>query len=978
MKTDYVAQLADILGNVAVGVVVLNASDLHILYANNYVLTLATDLLYKQRSLVPAPASNTTAMPTNLEQHTEFTEEQWKEQHVADLLPDTIAQQVVSLLEHIVHTAQHAPYAPLRYTEIPFEGFLERRGRTYWNIQIEYRESSKTHAKGKRSAASLLLTIEDVTEKVRSRLQIAAIHAISSASVGPTSLHTVLDRILQVLQDMFGSQRCAIFLLERSHDTTFETSDETTGINKVKDATSQSQSQTALIAHVIAQKGLHPDSYNWQAPIDERVLLATLIKEPYTHTITNTATVPNLIFPYLNHAGAPHRPGSVLSVPIFAPTGMLHTIDKQSQFANEEQPNNRENAIFGTIEVYHLRARDFPKEEVLLLEQFARQAGLAIHNARLLGNIDRLARSSARNARQKEKIMQAIPDGVIIFDPRWRVADFNQAARDLLGWSDRMISLKIEQAFASSKATFFDDFYSRPNLAARIEERALKASENDEKIRAANGREYHIHTTYTPIRDELGNIFAFIVIYHDVSDAVAARERIEAEVVARTAEIKQRNLALQTIQQQQEAMNTRMSHLLESLPVGVVLVAAEHNRIVMINQQAIQLFREIGYQIGQATTLEEARQQAVGMDCEQLLRSVAMYNTANILYPYKERPLFAALHAGQSNTTEMHTIRKDGQTVYLFVSAAPLRDAQGKIHSAVLVYQETTRIKMLEHAREDFFTTMAHELKTPLANIRAHLSALLARDMIWTSEQQYSFLQTADQQVDRLVGMINHFLDASRVEAGALRLEIEPILLPELLEDLEERLQALITSSHRQLLIQQPDQLPAVRGDYELLMSVLINLLSNAFRYTPEGDVVELTLTLVNGPRQQQHAVKISVTDHGPGISKEQQARLFTRFSTFAALNRPSSERPGQPEITRQMQASRWSPATGLGLYISRGIIEAHGSQLQLISIPGQGATFAFILPLYQEKRHAVQGTSSLKEKTTQKRTDTEKTDLQR
>lgn len=959
MKTDYVAQLADILGNVAVGVVVLNASDLHILYANNYVLTLAADLLDKQRSLVPA--SNTTAMPTNLEQHTELTEEQWQEHHIADLLPDSIAQQVVPILEHIVQTEQQAPHAPIHYTEIPFEGFLERRGRTYWNIQIEYRESRKMHTKGKKPAASLLLTIEDVTEKVRSRLQIAAIHAISSASVGPTSLHLVLDRILQVLQDMFGSRRCAIFLLEQAHGTTSEIRSEMTGITRSKDATGQSQ--TALTAHVIAQKGLHPDSYHWQAPIDERVLLATLIKEPYTHIITNTATVPHLIFPSLSHEGAPRRPGSVLSVPIFAPTGTLQTGDKQSQFADEEQPTNRENTIVGTIEVYHIRARDFPKEEVILLEQFARQAGLAIHNARLLGNIDRLARSSARNARQKEKIMQAIPDGVVIFDPRWRVADFNQAARDLLGWSDKMIALRIEQAFASSKATFFNDFYSRPNLAARIEERALKACENDEKIRAANGREYHVHTTYTPIRDELGNIFAFIVIYHDISDAVAARERIEAEVIARTAEIKQRNIELQAIQRQQEAMNTRMSLLLESLPVGVILVSAEHNQIMMINRQATQLFLDIGCQIGQATTIEEARQQAVGLDCEQLLRPLVMYNTANITAPYEKRPLFAALHQGQSSTIEMHMIRKDGQTIYLFVSAAPLRDAQGKIHSAVLVYQETTRIKMLEHAREDFFTTMAHELKTPLANIRAHLSALLARDMIWTGEQQYTFLQTADQQVDRLVGMINHFLDASRVEAGALRLEIEPILLPELLEDLEERLQALITSSHRQLLIQQPDQLPAVRGDYELLMSVLINLLSNAFRYTPEGDAVELTLTLINDEQQQQPAVKISVTDHGPGISQEQQAKLFTRFSTFAALNRPSSERPGQPEIARQMQASRWSPATGLGLYISRGIIEAHGSQLQLISTLGQGATFAFTLPLYQEKRQTVQSTSSLQEK---------------
>ena len=87
---------------------------------------------------------------------------------------------------------------------------------------------------------------------------------------------------------------------------------------------------------------------------------------------------------------------------------------------------------------------------------------------------------------------------------------------------------------------------------------------------------------------------------------------------------------------------------------------------------------------------------------------------------------------------------------------------------------------------------MAHELKTPLANIRAHLSALQADDFQWSQEAQQDFLETADEQVERLVGMINHFLDASRVEAGALRLELEPVFIAEILEDLAERLEALI------------------------------------------------------------------------------------------------------------------------------------------------------------------------------------------
>jgi signal transduction histidine kinase len=307
--------------------------------------------------------------------------------------------------------------------------------------------------------------------------------------------------------------------------------------------------------------------------------------------------------------------------------------------------------------------------------------------------------------------------------------------------------------------------------------------------------------------------------------------------------------------------------------------------------------------------------------------------------------LFHALQNGEASEVELRITQPDGQMFFLLISAAPLHNHDGRITDAVLVLQDFTKLKTLERAREDFFTTMAHELKTPLANIRAHLSALQADDFKWSPEAQHNFLETADEQVERLVGMINHFLDASRIEAGALRLELEPILLPEMFEDLQERLEALITSSQRRFEIHVPSDLPAVQADYELIMSVLTNLLSNAFRYAPEGDTVRLDAKPLFDPSYDQTSeVEIRVIDRGPGITEERQAELFTRFSTFAALRRPIPERPGQPIAGTQRGNLRWSPATGLGLYISRGIIEAHGSILQLKSNPGEGATFAFTL----------------------------------
>jgi signal transduction histidine kinase len=423
-------------------------------------------------------------------------------------------------------------------------------------------------------------------------------------------------------------------------------------------------------------------------------------------------------------------------------------------------------------------------------------------------------------------------------------------------------------------------------------------------------------------------------------------------------QIEQRNQALQDAKAVQELTHARTSLLLERLPTGVILVAAENAAITVINRRAIEMLEQLGASIEPLNDLEEACTQTIGKNCEQLLRNIPIYNASGAPIPFEEHPLHKALVYGQTAETELQMTRKDGQTIHLLINTAPLYTHDGTVSSVIFVLQEITKIKTLERAREDFFTTMAHELKTPLANIRAHLSALLTNDLHWSSEEQHDFLQTADEQVERLVDMINQFLDASRVEAGALHLQLEPLLIPELFEDLQDRLEALISSSKRTLRLDVSPQLPAVRGDYELIISVLTNLLSNAFRYAPEGDVVELTAQAIfdTNPQRQCAAlpptsVRLSVTDRGPGISKEQQAILFTRFSTFAAMSRPSAHRPGQPVLERRQKSERWSPATGLGLYISRGIVEAHGSKLTLISSAGQGATFSFILPVFTDKR---------------------------
>ncbi|WP_426756264.1 ATP-binding protein [Myxococcus sp. Y35] len=240
-------------------------------------------------------------------------------------------------------------------------------------------------------------------------------------------------------------------------------------------------------------------------------------------------------------------------------------------------------------------------------------------------------------------------------------------------------------------------------------------------------------------------------------------------------------------------------------------------------------------------------------------------------------------------------------------------------------HAEAERERLLRDAqeairvRDDFLSIAAHELKTPLTPLKLHLQRL-RQDGVLGDAPHARHVDKSLMQVARLSGLVNDLLDTSRIQAGRLTLKHGPIPFQELASDVASEMR--LASAHHHVEFDAPDERLVVLGDGDRLAQVLVNLMENAFKYSPSGGTVRVRV------RRDGGHVRVSVQDEGIGIPQDQHERLFERF--FRAHNAPISGFGG----------------LGLGLYICQDIVERHGGRLWVESELGRGSTFHFTVPL--------------------------------
>jgi signal transduction histidine kinase len=242
-----------------------------------------------------------------------------------------------------------------------------------------------------------------------------------------------------------------------------------------------------------------------------------------------------------------------------------------------------------------------------------------------------------------------------------------------------------------------------------------------------------------------------------------------------------------------------------------------------------------------------------------------------------------------------------------------LRRKNYQLEQQNLAIQEANRLKT------EFVSMVSHELRTPLTSIQGYAELLLEDEQI--AEEQRESLTLVKKNSDRLLGLINDLLDLSRIEAGRVDLQRTSLDLARLILEVAGSLRPLIEAKRQRLRLELGDALPAVWADADRVTQILTNLISNAHKYT----LVEGSITVA--AQRDDGFVRVDVSDTGIGLSPEDQAQLFTKF--FRAHDR--SPRAGS--------------GTGLGLVITRLLVELHGGRITVSSAPGEGSTFSFSLP---------------------------------
>lgn len=273
------------------------------------------------------------------------------------------------------------------------------------------------------------------------------------------------------------------------------------------------------------------------------------------------------------------------------------------------------------------------------------------------------------------------------------------------------------------------------------------------------------------------------------------------------------------------------------------------------------------------------------------------------------------------------SIEADFQSRTYRISRVPF-DNGDEPSSVALTFDDVTRQREMEQAKSDFTSMIVHDLRGPLSGIQGTLEFILSSQETRLDPMHEELLREASRESERMMGLINELLDFSKIESGNFEVEKDPVHLAGILRRSVKSLQSVASRDDVHLLTAHGSDLPTIHGSAEKLTQAVINLVSNSVKFTPQKGVIAVGAKLMRSGQSENDSIVVTITDTGVGMSPEDLSRIFEKYKQSKS------------------KSVRGGAGTGLGLYIVKQVIEAHGGTVTVSSLQGVGTSMVLTLPL--------------------------------
>ncbi|GHO45938.1 PAS domain-containing sensor histidine kinase [Ktedonospora formicarum] len=528
----------------------------------------------------------------------------------------------------------------------------------------------------------------------------------------------------------------------------------------------------------------------------------------------------------------------------------------------------------------------------------------AIRDMTMQRLLERERLQQAERLRVQADLINLSHDAIFVRDPISRIVSWNQGAQELYGWT-------MQEALGRVSHTLLQTRFSQS--LATIEEQLEREGcwEGELSHICRDGRIVVVESRQVLIRDPQGTVTAILEINRDITERKRV-EQAQSQVHATTL-----------------AQRAFLQHLLDQLPSSISVVYGNDARLVLANRASTLIW-------GASWPLEQPMQAFLET------QNIAIVDQQGQPFPPERRATTRALLYGETVIQHQEVIRQpSGKLLPILVNAVPLtsdswqnidtpvqQDGQAWEQEplALVLHQDVSALKEAEYLKDEFIGIAAHELRTPLAVLKASVSSMIVQTARGHGPQladwQQEMLQDIEQATDRLTDLTEDLLDVTRLQAGQMVLQRAPTNVVSLTKRVLNRF--CQSSPRHQLELRTAQTIIEAFIDPRRIEQVLTNLLSNAIKYSPQGGPVIVQIEA----QTTSPMVEIRVQDPGMGIPHHQQAQIFGRF------------------IRAENAKAAGISGTGLGLYLCRTLVEQHGGHLWFESEEGKGTTFFLTLPV--------------------------------